>query len=73
MLDEIWTVNAGQGRIAEDIEDLKKSLKKTVEEEVRTHKNFLEVGCLGTILWIFGRLNYQEWMNSIYWFLLFFF
>ncbi|XP_056863942.1 uncharacterized protein At4g04775-like [Raphanus sativus] len=60
LLDEIRRVEAMQGKIAEQIEDLKQSLKKTVEEEVRKQKNSLELGCLGTILWIFGRLRSQE-------------
>lgn len=60
LLDEIRRVEAMQGKIAEQIEDLKQSLKKTVEEEVRKQKNSLELGCLGTILWIIGRLRSQE-------------
>ena len=52
LLDEIRRVEAEQGRIAEQIEDLKQSLTKAVEEEVRKQKNSLEIGCLGSILWL---------------------
>ena len=39
LVDEIQKVEAKQGRITEAIEDLKMSMKKTVEEEVRKQKN----------------------------------
>ena len=55
LVDEIQKVEAEQGRITEAIEDLKMSMKKTVEEEVRKQKNPLELCCLGIILWIFGK------------------
>ncbi|KAH0893017.1 hypothetical protein HID58_055446, partial [Brassica napus] len=35
-------------------------LKKTVEEEVRMQKNSIELGCLGSILWLFEKLSIQE-------------
>lgn len=66
LIDKIQRVDAEQIRIAEEIEDLKKSLKKTVEKEFKNQKSYFEVGCLGTILWLFGRLSRQEWVNSIY-------
>ncbi|KAL0669433.1 hypothetical protein Bca4012_032137 [Brassica carinata] len=60
LLDEIRRVEAGQERIAEEIEELRMSMKKTMEEEVRKQKNDLEVGCLGSILWLFGKLRTHE-------------
>ncbi|KAL0702410.1 hypothetical protein Bca4012_058532 [Brassica carinata] len=60
LLDEIQRVEAEQGSTAEEFEDLKQSLKKTVEEEVRKQKKSLELGCLGTIIWLFGKLSSQE-------------
>lgn len=39
-----------QSRMAEEIENLRSSLKKTVEEEVMKHKNSGHVGCVGTVL-----------------------
>ncbi|KAF2595247.1 hypothetical protein F2Q70_00043328 [Brassica cretica] len=60
LLDEIRRVEAEQGRIVEEIEDLKSSITQTIEEEVRKQKNSLELGCLGSILWLFGRLRSQE-------------
>ena len=44
MLDEIRRVEAEQGRIVEEIEDLKSSITQTIEEEVRKQKNSLELG-----------------------------
>ncbi|CAG7894845.1 unnamed protein product [Brassica rapa] len=35
-------------------------MKKTVEEKVRKQKNFLDIGCLGSILWLLGKLRSQE-------------
>ena len=35
-------------------------MKKTMEEEVRKQKNDLEVDCLGSILWLFGKLRSHE-------------
>ncbi|KAH0851804.1 hypothetical protein HID58_066263, partial [Brassica napus] len=60
LLDEIRRVEAEQGRIVEEIEDLKSSITQRIEEEVRKQKNSLELGCLGSILWLFGRLRSQE-------------
>uniref|UniRef100_A0A0D3E9C4 GRF-type domain-containing protein n=1 Tax=Brassica oleracea var. oleracea TaxID=109376 RepID=A0A0D3E9C4_BRAOL len=60
LLDEIRRVEAEQGRIVEEIEDLKSSITQTIEEEVSKQKNSLELGCLGSILWLFGRLKSQE-------------
>ncbi|XP_048593912.1 uncharacterized protein At4g04775-like [Brassica napus] len=60
LLDEIRRVEAEQGRIVEEIEDLKSSITQRIEEEVRKQKNSLELGCLGGILWLFGRLRSQE-------------
>ncbi|KAL0812967.1 hypothetical protein Bca101_069410 [Brassica carinata] len=36
-------------RVAEEIEDLRISMKKTVQEEVMNHKHSLDVGCVGTL------------------------
>ncbi|KAH0867991.1 hypothetical protein HID58_075013, partial [Brassica napus] len=60
LLDDIRRVEAEQGRIIEEIEDLKSSITQTIEEEVRKQKNSLELGCLGSVLWVFGRLRSQE-------------
>lgn len=57
LLDEIQKLEAEQGRITEAIEDLKTSMKETVEEEVRKQKNSLELGCLGSILLCFGKVK----------------
>ncbi|KAG5393525.1 hypothetical protein IGI04_023488 [Brassica rapa subsp. trilocularis] len=57
---QIRRVEAEQGRIVEEIHDLKSSMTQTIEEEVRKQKNSLELGCLGSILWLFGRLRSQE-------------
>ncbi|KAL0795904.1 hypothetical protein Bca101_067281 [Brassica carinata] len=60
LFDEIQRVEDSQGRIVQEIEDLKMSIKKTMEEEVRKQKNSLELGCLGSILWLFGKLRGEE-------------
>lgn len=60
LLDEIRRVEAQQDRIADLIEDLKENLTKTVEEEVKKQKKTLELGCLGSILWLLGMANRQE-------------
>ncbi|KAH0852206.1 hypothetical protein HID58_094158, partial [Brassica napus] len=60
LLDEIRRVEAEQRRIVEEIEDLKSSITQTIEEEVKKQKKSLELGCLGSILWLFGRLRSQE-------------
>ncbi|CAH8389880.1 unnamed protein product [Eruca vesicaria subsp. sativa] len=60
LLDEIRRLDAQQLEITQEIEDLKKSLQSTVEKEVKKQKNSLELGCLGSILWLFGRLGCQE-------------
>ncbi|KAH0884251.1 hypothetical protein HID58_060347, partial [Brassica napus] len=36
------------------------SLMKTVEEEVWKRKNSMEVGCLGSFLWLFGNFCSHE-------------
>ena len=41
-----------QSRMAEEIEDLRSSLKKTVEEAVIEHKKSGDVGLIGSILTI---------------------
>ncbi|KAF2578367.1 hypothetical protein F2Q68_00003481 [Brassica cretica] len=43
LLDEIRRVEAEQGRIVEEIEDLKSSITHAIEEEVRKQKNSLEL------------------------------
>ncbi|KAF2594841.1 hypothetical protein F2Q70_00043391 [Brassica cretica] len=50
LFDEIHWMDDHQTRIAEEIEDLRRSMKKTVEEEVMKLKNSLHVGCVGSIL-----------------------
>ncbi|KAJ4885349.1 zinc ion binding [Raphanus sativus] len=50
LIDEIQRMNEQQSRMAEEIENLRSSLKKTVEEEVMKHKNSGHVGCVGTVL-----------------------
>ncbi|KAG2251695.1 hypothetical protein Bca4012_033037 [Brassica carinata] len=57
LVDEFQKLDAEQGRITEAIEDLKTSMKETVEEEVRKQKNSLELGCLGIILLCFGKVK----------------
>ena len=37
-------------RMAKEIEDLRSSLNKTVQEEVMKQKNLADVGCLGSML-----------------------
>ncbi|KAJ0229263.1 hypothetical protein HA466_0215160 [Hirschfeldia incana] len=59
LLDEIQRVEAEQGSIVAEIEDLKRSMKNTVEEEVRKQKNLLELSCLGSILWLFGKRSQE--------------
>ncbi|WZZ70475.1 hypothetical protein YC2023_081845 [Brassica napus] len=36
-------------RVAEEIEDLRISMKKTVQEEVMNHKHSLDIDCVGTL------------------------
>ncbi|KAG2306740.1 hypothetical protein Bca52824_026488 [Brassica carinata] len=50
LLDEIERMAEHQARLDEEIEDLRISMKKTVQEEVMNHNN---VGCVGTL---FGLL-----------------
>ncbi|KAG2322008.1 hypothetical protein Bca52824_015221 [Brassica carinata] len=50
VLDEIQRMDEQQSRFAEEIEDLRSSLKQIVEEEVIKHTNSGHVGCVGTIL-----------------------
>ncbi|KAF8104103.1 hypothetical protein N665_0179s0012 [Sinapis alba] len=56
LLDENRRVDVEQRKNAKEIEDLKLSLKKTVEEEVRKRYFFF----LESILWLFGKLSSQE-------------
>ena len=49
LLDEIERMSEHQARVAEEIEDLRISMKKTVQEEVMNHKHSLDVGCVGTL------------------------
>ncbi|XP_018480058.1 uncharacterized protein At4g04775-like [Raphanus sativus] len=53
LVDEIERMTEHQARVDEEIEDLRISMKKTVQDEVMNHKNALDVGCLGTF---FGLL-----------------
>ncbi|KAF2560118.1 hypothetical protein F2Q68_00017479 [Brassica cretica] len=50
LLDEIQRMDEQQSRMAEEIEDLRSSLKKTVEEAVIKHKKSGDVGLIGSIL-----------------------
>ncbi|KAL0715440.1 hypothetical protein Bca4012_064762 [Brassica carinata] len=50
VLDEIQRMDEQQSRFAEEIEDLRSSLKQIVEEEVIKHTNSGHVGCVGTIV-----------------------
>ncbi|KAJ0235743.1 hypothetical protein HA466_0263290 [Hirschfeldia incana] len=50
VLDEIQRMDAQQSKMAQEIEDLRSSLKETVEEEVMKHKISGSVGCVGSIL-----------------------
>ncbi|KAF3525650.1 hypothetical protein F2Q69_00048704 [Brassica cretica] len=50
LFDEIHRMDDHQARITEEIEDLRSSMKKTIEEEVMKQKNLLHVGCVGSIL-----------------------
>ena len=50
LFDEIHRMDDHQARIAEEIEDLRSFMKKTIEEEVMKQKNSLHVGCVGSIL-----------------------
>ncbi|KAF3514145.1 hypothetical protein F2Q69_00004807 [Brassica cretica] len=52
LLDEIQSMHEQQSRIAEEIEDLRSSLKKTVKEAVIEHKKLGDVGLIGSILTI---------------------
>ncbi|KAG2283454.1 hypothetical protein Bca52824_054674 [Brassica carinata] len=52
LLDEIERMHEQQSIMAEEIEDLRSSLKKTVEEVVIKHKNSEDVGLIGSILTI---------------------
>ncbi|XP_013663779.1 uncharacterized protein At4g04775-like [Brassica napus] len=49
LLDEIERMAEHQARVAEEIEDLRISMKKTVQKEVTNHKHSLDVGCVGTL------------------------
>ena len=61
LLDEIQRMDEHQTRISEEIEDLRSSMKKTVEEEVMKHKNSIDVGCLGSILTILCLWSKRDW------------
>ncbi|KAL0806420.1 hypothetical protein Bca101_098912 [Brassica carinata] len=52
LLDEIQRMHEQQSRMAEEIEDLRSSLKKTVGEAVIEHKKSGDVGLIGSILTI---------------------
>ncbi|KAF3485438.1 hypothetical protein F2Q69_00053595 [Brassica cretica] len=52
LLDEIERMHEQQSIMAEEIEDLRSSLKKTVEEVVIKHKKSEDVGLIGFILTI---------------------
>ncbi|KAJ0229866.1 hypothetical protein HA466_0312900 [Hirschfeldia incana] len=49
LLDEIERMAANQARVDEQIEDLKRSMKKTVQKEVMKYKKSLDLGCVGTL------------------------
>ncbi|KAF8049264.1 hypothetical protein N665_2261s0006 [Sinapis alba] len=50
LFDEIERMDEHQTRIVEELEDLRSSMKKTIQEEVMKHKEPLDVGCVGSIL-----------------------
>ncbi|XP_048595646.1 uncharacterized protein LOC125577804 isoform X1 [Brassica napus] len=50
LLDEIQMMHEQQSRMAKEIEDLRRSLKMTVEEAVIEHKKSGDVGLIGSIL-----------------------
>ncbi|XP_048613152.1 uncharacterized protein At4g04775-like [Brassica napus] len=50
LFDEIQRMQEQQSRMAEEIEDLRSSLKKTVEKAVIEHKKSGDVGLIGSIL-----------------------
>ena len=50
LFNEIHRMDDHQARIAEEIKDLRSSMKKTAEEEVMKQKSSLHVGCVGSIL-----------------------
>ncbi|XP_048613436.1 uncharacterized protein At4g04775-like [Brassica napus] len=52
LLDEIQRMQEQQSRMVEEIEDLRSSLKKTVDEAVIEHKKSGDVGLIGSILTI---------------------
>uniref|UniRef100_A0A0D3D582 GRF-type domain-containing protein n=2 Tax=Brassica oleracea var. oleracea TaxID=109376 RepID=A0A0D3D582_BRAOL len=52
LLDEIERMHEQQSIMAEEIEDLRSSLKKTVEKVVIKHKKSEDVGLIGSILTI---------------------
>uniref|UniRef100_A0A0D3BF04 GRF-type domain-containing protein n=1 Tax=Brassica oleracea var. oleracea TaxID=109376 RepID=A0A0D3BF04_BRAOL len=52
LLDEIQRMHEQQSSMAEEIEYLRSSLKKTVEEAVIEHKKSGDVGLIGSILTI---------------------
>ncbi|KAL0886568.1 hypothetical protein Bca101_010551 [Brassica carinata] len=53
LLDEMERMAEHQARVDEEIEDLRISMKKAVQEEVMNHKNSPDVGCVGIL---FGLL-----------------
>ncbi|KAJ4884904.1 zinc ion binding [Raphanus sativus] len=60
IIDEIQRMDEHQTRIAEELEDLRNSMKKTIQEEVVKHKNSADVGCVGSILSILCLLSKSE-------------
>ncbi|KAG2271943.1 hypothetical protein Bca52824_066498 [Brassica carinata] len=50
LFDEIQRMDEQHSRMAKEIEDLKSSLNKTVQEEIMKQKNLADVGCLGSML-----------------------
>jgi len=59
-----------QSRMAEEIEDLRSSLKKTVEEAVIEHKKSGDVGLIGSILTILYLCNLIDLVISLWIYLL---
>ncbi|KAG2289269.1 hypothetical protein Bca52824_048873 [Brassica carinata] len=62
LFDEIQRMDEDQARIAEEIEDLRSSMKKTVHEAVMKHKNSVDVGLAkmrDIILPSHGKKEYQ--------------
>ena len=61
LLDEIQMMHEQQSRMAKEIEDLRRSLKMTVEEAVIEHKKSGDVGLIGSILTFLCLCSKFDW------------